>query len=604
MRSEPALPLVASAIAAVDPAGAAGAAETAGAAGAAGSSSLPIIVAVAIAAMIVVVLIASRVRVAHLVIGFGTTVAMWALGYVAMTAPGLPAGEVLFCLMLLCVGAGGYVAAQRGGTPASGLAVGLVSAAVNLLVVGSLFGGRPSVAIEVERGAQTLRLPLFVPAGDASDSAELLGLRLEFDADARTLPRVVEVSPRGSAHDAGVLAGDRVRRLDGREIPDAVAFAGVAIEGRAERARSRTEWLVWIAGLFVISGGLGWFGGFMGRRRNGEPLREPAMLFAIVTSAAVMLLLTTGGLVTGLEAGLAVPDWPNSFGHNMLLYPMSEMKGGIYYEHAHRLFGMLVGLTVLVLVTVVFRCDRRPSVRALACQLLIAVIVQGLLGAMRVTGEISMSQHRADHAPNIALAVVHGVVGQAIFAAALLLAGMLAASWKQPAPPRAIPGGGTMRIFSGALLLLLVVQLAIGACYRHLTIPPQGEFPGSSPTWALHLHITLAAVIMVVALLAGFRAKALGRDERVPIVPALGRALHIAVGVQILLGIAAFVAVSIRRGPEIPAWEVVVTTAHQATGAILLGLATLLMAWTHRLVREVDASPGGAAITPRPAAPA
>ena len=42
----------------------------------------------------------------------------------------------------------------------------------------------------------------------------------------------------------------------------------------------------------------------------------------------VFILLVTGGLVTGLESGLAVPDWPNSFGHNMLLYPISEMKGG------------------------------------------------------------------------------------------------------------------------------------------------------------------------------------------------------------------------------------------------------------------------------------
>ena len=30
-------------------------------------------------------------------------------------------------------------------------------------------------------------------------------------------------------------------------------------------------------------------------------------------------------------------DWPNSFGYNMFLYPLSRMTGGIYYEHAHRL---------------------------------------------------------------------------------------------------------------------------------------------------------------------------------------------------------------------------------------------------------------------------
>jgi hypothetical protein len=34
----------------------------------------------------------------------------------------------------------------------------------------------------------------------------------------------------------------------------------------------------------------------------------------------------------------------------------------------------------------------------------------------------------------------------------------------------------------------------------------------------------------------------------------------------------------------IPTWEVVFTTAHQATGALLLVLSVLLAAWTRRLL--------------------
>lgn len=578
-----------------------------------GATALLILGGFSLLAMLAIVAVASRVAVTHLAIGFAATVAMWALGYIAMTAPGLPAGEVLFALMLLCVGASGFIAARRGGVASSGLVVGLVSAAVNLLVVGSLIGGRPAMSIEVERDGRLLRLPLFVPlgadeelgaSGEPVDAARFLGLRLDFDDAGASLPRVAEVFPRGAAHDAGVEPGDRVRLLDGRVVTSAEGLERIVRLEREQSSTPRSWWALWISGLFVVSGALGWLGGLIGSRRRGEPIREPAMLFAIVTSVAIMLLLTTGGLVTGLEAGLAVPDWPNSFGHNMLLYPLSEMKGGVYYEHAHRLFGMLVGVTVLVLLTVVFRCERRMWILMLAGALLLAVIVQGLLGAMRVTGEISMSPHRADHAPSVALAVVHGVVGQMIFAASLLLAAGLSPTWRSAPAPRPIAGGSTMRIFSGVLVLLLVVQLVLGACYRHLTIPPQGDFPGSSPTWALHLHITLAAVIMVVALLAGFRAKALGRDEGVPIVPALGRSVHIVVGVQILLGILAFVAVSLRRSAEIPAWEVIVTTAHQAAGAILLGLAALLMAWSHRLIREQERPSASERLTPRPAAPA
>ena len=70
---------------------------------------------------------------------------------------------------------------------------------------------------------------------------------------------------------------------------------------------------------------------------------------ANVTVAATFLLVVAGGLVTSNEAGLAVVDWPNSFGYNMFLYPLAKMTGGIYYEHAHRLYGSLVGLTTIVL---------------------------------------------------------------------------------------------------------------------------------------------------------------------------------------------------------------------------------------------------------------
>jgi cytochrome c oxidase assembly protein subunit 15 len=128
------------------------------------------------------------------------------------------------------------------------------------------------------------------------------------------------------------------------------------------------------------------------------------------------VLLITGGLVTGLEEGLAVPDWPNTFGHNMLLYPISEMKGGVYYEHVHRLFGTLVGLTTLVLAALAWANRAPSSIRWGATALLAAVTLQGLMGGMRVTGAITLSQASEDLAPSITFAVMHGVFGQAVLA--------------------------------------------------------------------------------------------------------------------------------------------------------------------------------------------
>ncbi|MBM4112443.1 MAG: hypothetical protein FJ253_03565 [Phycisphaerae bacterium] len=544
-----------------------------------GAGSLAVVIGAAVLGAIVVVAIASFLRPVHLAIGFGATVAMWAIGYAAMTSPGLPAGEVLFLLMLVCVGAAGTIAAGRGGAARSGLAVGLISAGANLLIVGSLLGGRASVTVEVERDGAVQRVPLFAPSAAAAASSVPLGLRLADDG------RIESVAERSGAHDAGLRPGDRILGVDGRPLGAAADLATAAATASDRRERLPQRAALWAAGLFVVSGALGWLGGLVGTRRRSEPIRDPAALMAIVAAVAVLLLLVTGGLVTGMEAGLAVPDWPNSFGHNMLLYPISEMKGGVYWEHAHRLFGMLVGVTMLVLVPVVFRCDGRMWARTLVIWLLLAVVVQGWLGAMRVTGSLSISEHRADHAPNLALAIVHGVLGQGIFAGSLLLAAMLGSTWRTASAAREVPGGGTMRGFSSVLLVLMVLQLVLGACYRHLLVPPTADHPGSSPMWALHSHLTLAAVIMVLALLAGFRAKALGRDSAVPVVPGLGRLLHIIVGVQILFGIGALVAVLTRAGAAIPAWEIVVTTAHQATGAILLGVSLLLAAWSFRLIR-------------------
>ena len=64
---------------------------------------------------------------------------------------------------------------------------------------------------------------------------------------------------------------------------------------------------------------------------------------AVLTTAATFLLILAGGVVTNTGTGMAVPDWPTTFGYNMFLYPLSRMTGGVYYEHAHRLFGSLVG---------------------------------------------------------------------------------------------------------------------------------------------------------------------------------------------------------------------------------------------------------------------
>ncbi|MCA9286311.1 MAG: COX15/CtaA family protein [Phycisphaerales bacterium] len=424
-------------------------------------------------------------------LGFGTAVAMWAVAYVAFMGPGLIAGELLFGVMLIALFAGGFLAG-RTGTGTDGFRVGAVAAAVNMLLVGSLFGGK--------------------------DAIEL-------------------------------------------------GTAGM-----------------WVGGLWITSLVLAGAGGFFGARRAVPTVRSWPGVFALVAAGTVFLLLITGGLVTGLEAGLAVPDWPNSFGHNMLLYPLSEMKGGVYYEHAHRLYGMLVGLTTITLVYVVWRSDRRRWVKWIAVAALAMVCIQGLMGGLRVTGRLTLSAESSELAPSIALAIVHGVFGQVVFATLALLAAFTSTAWTTgpgPAPSAAAKGDRTTTVI---LVVAIVLQLVLGACYRHL------QTTESQPMWALHGHLTVAALVATMALVVGLRAW--GTHGESPVMRRLGLALVALTGFQIVLGIAALAAVLLRSGPRIPVYEVVLTSAHQATGALVLATGALCAVWVRRLFVP---APGSAA---------
>lgn len=370
---------------------------------------------------------------------------------------------------------------------------------------------------------------------------------------------------------------------------------GSVIQGKDAKA-ALSEAALWTAGLLVGSALLAAAGGAIGRRRpKCDTLPEPVCLFAIVTSATIFLLLITGGLVTGLEAGLAVPDWPNSFGHNMLLYPVSEMKEGRYYEHAHRLFGMLVGLSSFTLAALCWRHERRASIRWAASALLFMVCVQGLMGGLRVTGMFTLSQDPSMLAPSTLLAIAHGIFGQVVFATAAWIAAATSAAWRAPA---ALPAGldsAPIRLWSAMAPMVLLFQLFLGAAYRHLQVSPTGSDEAiRHPTWAMHGHLGFSVVALIVVLVAASRMSAAGRAGLRPLGRS-GSAMAVIVAVQVGLGLVALGAVLMRRGPAIPVWELLSTSAHQATGALLLMAAVQGAAWSRRLL---PATGGELQVTP------
>ena len=108
--------------------------------------------------------------------------------------------------------------------------------------------------------------------------------------------------------------------------------------------------------------------------------------FAVLSALATLVLLGLGGLVTSHGVGMAVPDWPNTYGYNMFLFPVSKWVGGIFYEHTHRLFASGVGLLTAILALWLYGTRARPWLRWGG----LTLAVPGFVVAL------TMSRHRAD----------------------------------------------------------------------------------------------------------------------------------------------------------------------------------------------------------------
>ena len=260
----------------------------------------------------------------------------------------------------------------------------------------------------------------------------------------------------------------------------------------------------------------------------------------------------------------------------MFLYPLSKMSGGIYFEHAHRLFGSLVGLTTLTLAFYLQRYEPRRWVRRLAWAALAMVIVQGLLGALRVTGTFTLSQNAEDLTPNLGLAVVHGVFGQMFFSTLVALAVFTSNRWRTAPPAQVRANAGGDQALALIVVVLLLIQIITGAVFRHLNN-------------GLYVHLGLAVVVLIAAGLVGLRAWLL--DDDTPILPTLGERFILVLGAQLVLGALALggVMLTSRAGAPV-AWEVLATTAHQTCGALVFATAVMLALWQFRLFRGVEAS--------------
>ena len=199
--------------------------------------------------------------------------------------------------------------------------------------------------------------------------------------------------------------------------------------------------------------------------------------FSVLTALATLALLGVGGVVTSKGVGMAVPDWPTTYGYNMFFFPISKWTGGIFYEHSHRLVASGVGFLTTILAIWLWLKESRAWLRWLGVVAFATVVLQGVLGGLRVVlfkDEIG---------------IFHATLAQLFFALVCAMALFTSKWWKDLPPPIApsSPGEGEQehlnnvrRLRSLFLLstILIFVQLVLGATMRHqhagLAIP---DFP-------------------------------------------------------------------------------------------------------------------------------
>jgi len=287
---------------------------------------------------------------------------------------------------------------------------------------------------------------------------------------------------------------------------------------------------------------------------------------ALLTAGATFLLIVIGGIVTSTESGLAVPDWPTTFGYNMFLYPLSEMVGGILYEHSHRLMGSLVGLLTIGLLIMLLVKDSRRWIKWLGGAALIGVSVQGILGGLRVT-EL-----------NLNFAIVHACLAQAFFALLCGICWFTSRDWieNQNQPGSIVDNvlAKKLRRLSLITTCLIYVQLIFGAILRHT---------GNR----LDAHLLFAFLVTLHIFLLVRRLFSMNEDtER------FGQTLPLLLlgllAVQLMLGLGAYVTKLTAVGATASALLTdIVTTAHVAVGALMLVSSFVI---TLKIYRFTDTS--------------
>src|SRR3954462_8100834 len=175
----------------------------------------------------------------------------------------------------------------------------------------------------------------------------------------------------------------------------------------------------------------------------------------MLLAGATLVLLVAGALVPSNDAGLAVPDWPTSFGS---IYKIPPMVGGVRFEHSHRMIAEFIGLLTILMALWTWRAESRRWMRRLALGALALVIFQGILGGTAVLRYLPP-----------AVSSAHATFAQIFFCVAVLMALFPSRSWVGTERlALRDEGSPSLRTLTVVLIVALYAQLILGAAFRHV----------------------------------------------------------------------------------------------------------------------------------------
>jgi heme a synthase len=271
--------------------------------------------------------------------------------------------------------------------------------------------------------------------------------------------------------------------------------------------------------------------------------------FAIFLAFLIMILLVAGALVTSNEAGDSVPDWPLSFGR--WLIPSDNFIANVRYEYSHRFIAGIVGFTTFILALCTWFADDRKWMKRLALIAFLGVVAQAGIGGVRVLFP--------EYKPEIA--VPHALIAQSFFGLIVAIAVFTSRGWFANREVKEDAGNPALRSLTPVTIGAVLVQLVLGAGFRH-------------GAWGIIPHIIGAILVMALVIWVA-SAVLIRHQDKYLRRPAL--LVLLLVVVQACLGIGAYLARLASKGDPQPLEPMIsLTASHVVVGALTLAAIVVL----------------------------